>query len=184
MFDKKDKKPEDRRVRYTKMVLKNALMDLMKVKPLSQVTIVDICKMADINRNTFYQHYSSPYALFSVIEAELLDKLITAIQQEQIIEKLFLKVCKVLQENAEFSHIIFSHADGTEFIQKVLTHSRKLKEFKTPQSNDAQYIAKLYLFIEAGVLAILKNWVLKGFDESPEVLSKMIVRIVQTVSGE
>ncbi len=179
-----DKKPEDRRVRYTKMVLKNALMELMKVKPLSQITIVDICKTADINRNTFYQHYASPYALFSVIEAELLDKIITAIQQEQSIEKLFYKVCKVLEENAEFSHIIFSQADGTAVIKKVLILSRKLKEFKTPHSRDTQYVEKLYLFIEAGVLALLKNWVLNGFDESPEILSKTIFRIVQTVSGE
>ncbi|WP_338121478.1 hypothetical protein [Halalkalibacterium halodurans] len=46
----------DRRKKYTRMVLKESLMKLMQEKPLSNITIKEICDLADINRSTFYSH--------------------------------------------------------------------------------------------------------------------------------
>ena len=43
----------DRRTKYTKSVIREALFDLLKEKPLAKVTVTDICKLADINRSTF-----------------------------------------------------------------------------------------------------------------------------------
>ena len=42
----------DRRVRYTKMVLRESLLELMKTKPVVKITTTELCKHADINRNT------------------------------------------------------------------------------------------------------------------------------------
>ncbi|MFA7674359.1 MAG: TetR family transcriptional regulator, partial [Clostridia bacterium] len=49
---------EDRRVRYTKMVLKESFINLLSKKGISNITIKQICEDADINRATFYTHYS------------------------------------------------------------------------------------------------------------------------------
>ena len=38
----------DRRTKYTKSVIRQALFDLLKEKPLNKITVTDICKMADI----------------------------------------------------------------------------------------------------------------------------------------
>lgn len=46
----------DRRKKYTRMVLKESLMELLKNKPISNITIKEICEEADINRSTFYSH--------------------------------------------------------------------------------------------------------------------------------
>ena len=48
----------DRRVKYTKMVLRNALIKLLETKPISRITIKEICEEADINRTTYYAHYT------------------------------------------------------------------------------------------------------------------------------
>ncbi len=174
---------EDRRIKYTKLVLKNSLMELMKLKPLNQISITEICKRADVNRNTFYQHYASPYDLFSVVENELLDKLNSAIENEKNIEKLILKICETLKENKEFSEIIFSQADGNQFIKKVLTFAQKIKGFKQSGQSTAVYLKNLYIFIEAGVLAIIKEWVISGFQESPKVLSGTIFSIISVMDN-
>ena len=36
----------DRRTKYTKSVIRQALFDLLKEKPLNKITVTDICKMA------------------------------------------------------------------------------------------------------------------------------------------
>lgn len=63
---------EDRRVQKTKMVIKTALLDLMKKKDFAQITINDIAEKANINRGTVYFHYEDKYdLLYKVMEQEL-----------------------------------------------------------------------------------------------------------------
>lgn len=47
----------DARVRYTKKVLRDALLSCMAQKQVKDITITEICKAAEINRATFYKHY-------------------------------------------------------------------------------------------------------------------------------
>ena len=44
----------NRRTLYTKKVIKESLIELLKTREIHQVTVTDICKKADINRGTFY----------------------------------------------------------------------------------------------------------------------------------
>lgn len=53
----------DRRKRYTRKVLKESLISLLKDKPISSVTVKEICELADINRSTFYTHYNDQFDL-------------------------------------------------------------------------------------------------------------------------
>ena len=64
---------DDRRVRYTKMVLKDSFISLLEKKDISQITVKEICENADINRATFYSHYTDVYDLLKKIESELLE---------------------------------------------------------------------------------------------------------------
>jgi len=47
------KMPDNRRVKMTKRLMKEALIDLMDQKPLEKITVTEICKIADVNRSTF-----------------------------------------------------------------------------------------------------------------------------------
>ncbi len=66
-------KNADRRVKYTKMVIKNSLVKFLKEKPISKITVKEICEDADINRATFYAHYTDQYDLLQRIENEIID---------------------------------------------------------------------------------------------------------------
>lgn len=48
----------DRRQRKTRSAIENALLDLMQTKPLETISIRELAEHADINRKTFYNHYS------------------------------------------------------------------------------------------------------------------------------
>ena len=62
----------DARKRYTQMVLKQSFLELLKEKPVSRITVKEVCALAQLNRATFYAHYSDCLALMESIENELI----------------------------------------------------------------------------------------------------------------
>ncbi len=65
--------PKDRRARYTLGVIREAFFALLREKGFDKLTVTDICKLADINRGTFYLHYEDKYALLNALIDEALD---------------------------------------------------------------------------------------------------------------
>ena len=57
----------NRRILYTKKAIKESLLKLLETNEIHQITVTDICKMADINRGTFYTHYKDAYDLLQSI---------------------------------------------------------------------------------------------------------------------
>ncbi|HIX59145.1 MAG TPA: TetR/AcrR family transcriptional regulator [Candidatus Blautia gallistercoris] len=47
----------DRRTRYTRQTIKDILLEELKTKPYSKITVTELCKKAEMNRGTFYLHY-------------------------------------------------------------------------------------------------------------------------------
>lgn len=48
---------------HTKMALAQSLKKVMKIKPFSKVTVSELIKDCNINRNTFYYHFTDIYDL-------------------------------------------------------------------------------------------------------------------------
>ena len=58
MAEQKQRKT-DRRTLYTRMVIKEAMLELLTEMDYSELTVADICRQAEINRGTFYLHYDN-----------------------------------------------------------------------------------------------------------------------------
>ena len=64
----------NQRTRLSKILLKNALMDLLGEKgSVTKISVRELCERADLNRSTFYAHYSEPKEQLEEVENELLD---------------------------------------------------------------------------------------------------------------
>ena len=61
----------DRRVRRTKALLLQGLMQLMETKDVKDISVKELSDLADINRGTFYLHYSDVYDMLAQLEDEL-----------------------------------------------------------------------------------------------------------------
>lgn len=70
-------KQERRRIRMTKRLMKDALMELLARKNLVNISVKEICETADVHRTTFYLHYSDPAELLREIEQDFLDQIPT-----------------------------------------------------------------------------------------------------------
>ncbi len=57
---------EDRRAQYTKQLIIDTFLQLLNKKPFPKITVTEICRLAEINRGTFYLHY---YDILDVLNA-------------------------------------------------------------------------------------------------------------------
>lgn len=57
-------KKKDLRVIKTERAIYNALIELLKKKELEKITISELAEKAEINKATFYLHYSDIYSLY------------------------------------------------------------------------------------------------------------------------
>lgn len=62
----------DRRRRYTQQVIKEVYIHLLQKNKTEEITVKEICELADINRATFYRNFRDIYDLFETIEKELI----------------------------------------------------------------------------------------------------------------
>ena len=59
--------------RYTRQIIRETLLERMREKPFSRVTVTEVCKGAEINRGTFYLHYLDLEDVLDDILTEMMD---------------------------------------------------------------------------------------------------------------
>ena len=64
-------KKTDRRVRRTRSLLLDAFFSLLESKSYKDITVKELCDVADINRGTFYLHFKDIYDMVEQIEQEI-----------------------------------------------------------------------------------------------------------------
>ncbi len=62
---------ENRKVRYTKRVLRESLEKLLRDKRPDEITVKELCRHSDINRSTFYAHYEDMDRFVEEVEDDL-----------------------------------------------------------------------------------------------------------------
>lgn len=173
----------DRRVLYTKMVLKQSLLELLRERPIEKITVKDICEKADINRGTFYTHFTDPYNLLEQIENELFGEILASIEtslKAEAISGLLVKIFESILKNSDLCRVLFSDYGDKAFLRRIINiaRDRSVAEWKRmiPAVKDEQ-MELLYLFYANGCVAIIQHWVLNGMRESPQELSEMIEKL-------
>ena len=66
---------QDARALQTKKRLKESLLDLLRTRPLYEISVTELCRVSSIGRTTFYQHYGN----LSQVLDELLDELLSMV---------------------------------------------------------------------------------------------------------
>ena len=61
----------DKRIRRTKKILTEALIDILKEKNVEDITVSELAKRADVTRTTFYQYYRDPVDMLEQLQYEI-----------------------------------------------------------------------------------------------------------------
>ena len=65
----------DRRILRTRALLRQGLAELMQEKNAGDITVKGLVAHANVNRSTFYLHYTDIDQMLASVEAELLERI-------------------------------------------------------------------------------------------------------------
>jgi len=65
----------NRKVKLTKLLFKQAFIELLEERQIHQISVRALCEKADLNRSTFYSHYEDITFLVDEIENEIIEKI-------------------------------------------------------------------------------------------------------------
>jgi AcrR family transcriptional regulator len=186
---------DDRRAKRTKKMIRNALSELIEEKGFNDISITDLTTKADINRGTFYLHYSDKYDLLEQIENEVINELYenikavsdTNMSNNYSLDKplpFLLKIFEYLKENAIFVKAILGpkgdplfHCKLKKLIETNLFENKLIKTFKKenmliPEEYYVSYILSAHL-------GVIQQWLESGMEKSPNdmvlILSKLFM---------
>ena len=147
----------NRRVRFTRSALREALIDLILEKPLVSITVKDICARADINRSTFYLHFKGFFIDFL----------------EQIRNNP--RIMKVIQ-------VLCSEQGDPYFVRKLQTMTYKAfldgwDMHMMPEMNEHQK-RLVFSYIIMGMVSMLSTWATRAQDTPTDQVVSLLMGLM------
>ena len=183
-MEKQKKKKVDRRVQYTKMVLRQSFIDLLEKYPISKITIKSICEKADINRTTFYAHYADQYDLLNQIKQELIDDVhvylanFTFHDNKSESVQLLNKIFEYIKENSKICSVLLNDTTDTAFYEQIMAIVQNLcmeqLTKKTFNQNTVDYIIS---FAATGSIGLIRKWLDTGMKEPTYTMAEIILKL-------
>jgi AcrR family transcriptional regulator len=185
----------DIRVQFTRKVLRDSLVELMKEKSILHISIREICETAGVSRSTFYTYYRDQYELLEQMEEE------TFIEFDKVVKKynpsgvmpaakelttLIENALRYVAGNHNSIQVLLSENGESEFQRKFakfltdrLRQSRNTGQVKAlPDEQTLNYCSD---FMRDGCIAIVQEWLKNGMDMGIRDMAKLLARLVRGV---
>ncbi|MBO9600241.1 MAG: TetR/AcrR family transcriptional regulator [Cohnella sp.] len=184
----------DRRQARTKMLLRNALIELIEERGLEGLTVTDITNRADVNRGTFYLHYRDAPDMLQMVKEEVFESVYRLMRQIDIVELIgyadrdeaYPKAVIIMEEfkrNGDFFKVMFGPKGDPSYALRVKEvmreHIASRLALLQPKDED-MLVPRDYLlaYITSAHLGILTHWITSGMREAPEDIALMITRLI------
>jgi AcrR family transcriptional regulator len=176
---------ENRKTKYTKKVLRDSLIELMKDRSILHITIKDICDLADISRSTFYAHYDNQYDLLKHIEEETIvyfedmlrkyDKKRSKNETIQMVEELL----RYIASNSNSLQMLLSENGDILFQQRFIRrfiHQQHVMSYFAEKAVDNDEVKEYYsVFIIHGSIALIQHWLKNDMNISIYDLARLLI---------
>lgn len=174
----------DRRIKYTKKVIKETFLELLEEKEITKITVLELCKKADINRATFYRYYLDIFDLLEKLEEEFVDELRQSYKSfntvhNQLYDYVFA-ILKGCYNNKKFVKIIFKTKKNILFLDKIFedAYTQCEEKWKNTIPNISQEeIEYTTIFIFNGTIGVINYWILNNFDKNIEDVAEIITEL-------
>ena len=182
-------KPVNRRVQFTKNALREAMIELITEKPLTSITVKDVCARADINRSTFYIHYKDVNDLLLHLEDEMAERLSELCRRHDPKDSMtggypFLTdLYAFIQENADLCKVLlggYGDRAYTERICRILRDDFIEAYLSLLCPGDREKIHYFCAFIVPGNLMLALRWLQDGTRESPEEIARFAGQFISS----
>ena len=179
---------ETRRVRITKRLMKDALLELMEHKDLVNISVTAICKAADVHRSTFYKYYTDPVDLLREAEQDFLDRIPAPPRNpDQHNQKALLSAISeffdFIKENKRTFQILFNDSSGSNFTARLVEF---LCNGYVPVSDEIDEPSSRFIriYIANGTVGMMREWVNTGFRISSQDLAEKMYFLSKKISQQ
>lgn len=152
--------------------IEKIFVELIQKKEIEQISVTDICKLANINRSTFYANYLDIYDLADKLKNRMINEffnIYTDERENRYHSYDFLKLFYHIKENQLFYKTYFKlNFDITNTMDYI--DEKEVETFIGSPKNLEYHIE----FFKAGLNAILKKWLNNGCKESPEEIEEIL----------
>lgn len=185
-------KTKDRRFRRSCRLLKQSLLSLMKEKRFADISIREIADRADMNRATFYLHYTDTAQLLRSIEEDLLaeaqgliDAHIQETEEARSVRPVFQPILTFVVEKREVCSVLLENNEASGFVQGLQQLIWRNGEplvrawFHAAGGQQVDYTLR---FLTWGLLGLVKEWFDQDMAMSQEDLLDLAGRLVHGAS--
>lgn len=180
------KEQADRRVRRTKALLRQGLMQLMETKDIKDISVKELSDMADINRGTFYLHYADVYDMLAQLENELfvefydiIDRTLTPDSAIHSPETPLSEIFSFLERHRDVARVMMGPHGDLSFVNRLkgLVQER-LDHILTSGQNacDSCYIEA---FAVSGCIGVIDTWLNQPAPPSPEAMAAVCGKLLE-----
>ena len=171
----------DRRVKYTKKVIKDTFLSLLEKKDISSISVKELCDIADVNRGTFYRYYEDIYDLLKKIEEEFIEEIRDSNSMVHMsnhsIYTFTKEILDIFENNKKLVRVLFNADSNIYFLDDVLevAYEKCIGNWESNiDSDDYNELENSVVFIFNGALGVINYWVKNDFSISSDLLAKYI----------
>lgn len=168
-------KKTDRRILHTKRFIRQALLELMQTRSVGEISISELCQCADINRKTFYSHYSTPEDVLNEIQDELAQGMLKAIGNggDESLESL-----RFIEQNREVFKILISHPQLTVHNEADrIVYERFIAYLRQFEFESEEMLQTVYQYISGGNRQLTERWLKNNCDQPAERLNETMTQM-------
>ena len=177
----------DHRSRITRLLIRRALTELLRQKPLQSITVKELCEVAGINRGTFYAHYKDVFDLLDQMEQALFQRLTQLLSSysTQDLQKgltpLLTDVFRFVRDDPVLRLAFQDQRTQDSFFRRLdqLIYEKCQEDWQglfLPV--DQQLWGCCLDFLVSGAVGLARGWMGRGFQEEPEQMAQLANRLI------
>jgi len=168
----------------TKQAIKKTLIQQIEEVGFERVTVKNLALAANINRGTFYLHYTDKFEVMEDLQQELLKELERYVKNVQPVEAFhtvkkgqlyqpFVEIFQCIKRHARVFRVFLGEQGSPIFINKMkkvfsnqLLNSLSLIQEETVDPEFRQY---LQAFLSSAILGVIQEWLDSGNEDVEEM---------------
>ena len=176
----------DLRVAVTKRMIQEALMRLLKDKPLDKIKVNELCEESGVNRATFYRHYETLQDVLREIEVDFIRQMPHPDKSPRTIDeaKIHMEtVCTYMYDQSEIMKILFQNRTDEDMLQSMsdfyrnyLRNKHKEPPFLRPDEDTIQILIAL---LGGGCHCLMKKWIMGDIRKTPKELAAILCNMIR-----
>lgn len=169
----------NRKRAYSQRVIQEAFLELSKTTLISKITVTDICRIADVNRTTFYSNYDDISGLVQSIVSELHQKLCAIMAEYDRMDNVefYIALLTIIQENATLC-LMMPQLSEREFKAMKIDFSLPIRARRRRSGRSASQPFQVAMeYIMWGTGLVIVKWLRRGMTPPKEVLAQQLCQI-------